>query len=112
MNPPAESNVAVVRHMPGEPTRFQVRSKSNPDTEHIVDLAAYNGAGECDCIRFDTVCRPLIMKTGNLPPSKRCRHIKQATAQMAMTAKLAQNTSRTTQRSNGRDQQNEITRRR
>lgn len=83
----SESTVAVVRHIPGEPTRFQVRSKSRPDQYHLVDLVAYNGAGECSCIRFDTVCRPLILKTGSLPPSKRCRHIK-AGREMAMTLTL------------------------
>ena len=71
-------NSAVVRTIPGEPTRFQVRSRSHPEEYHIVDLLAYNGLSECSCIRFSTVCRPRIKKTGNLPPSFRCRHIKAA----------------------------------
>lgn len=74
----------MVRPIPGEPLRFQVRSRSEPDTYHMVDLGEFDGCGRCDCIRWDTVCWPLIRDTKNLPPGKRCRHIK-AARELALT---------------------------
>lgn len=73
-----KNNVAVVRVIPGEPLRFQVGSKSHPGEYHLVDLEANGGAAECDCIRFQTVCWPIIRDTGHLPPGQRCRHIRAA----------------------------------
>lgn len=73
-----EDEVAFIRPLQGEPCRFQVKSLSCPQEWHMVDLAAYQGQGCCDCIRFDTVCRPRIIKTGTLPPGMRCRHIRSA----------------------------------
>lgn len=73
---PKEPQVARVRPVPGEIGRFQVQSQSAPAQWHLVDLCAYDGAGECDCIRFSTVCWPIIRDTKKLPPSKRCRHIR------------------------------------
>lgn len=87
--PKVEAYVATVRPMPGEPTRFQVRSKSRPDEYHLVDIAEFNGSGRCSCIRWDTVCWPLIKTTGSLPPSKRCRHIR-AAREMACTIAIRQ----------------------
>ena len=76
--PRQPEQTAAIRVIPGEPTRFHVRSASRPSEYHMVDLAGNNGAGACDCIRFDCVCRPIIVKTANLPPSKRCRHLRAA----------------------------------
>jgi hypothetical protein len=88
--PAAEPYVASVRPIPGEPTRFYVRSKSHPDREpYLVDVAAHNGAGQCACIRWDTVCWPLIRDTKNLAPSKRCRHLK-AARELACTLTIRQ----------------------
>lgn len=70
--------IAYVRQIEGEPCRFHVNSASHPAETHLVDIAAHNGQGECDCIRFTTVCGPRIKKTGTLPPSFRCRHIRAA----------------------------------
>lgn len=75
---PTETNRASVRAINGEPCTFEVRSTSQPSQWHRVDLAAFNGAGQCACIRWDTVCWPIIRDTKNLPPSKRCRHLRAA----------------------------------
>ena len=74
----SETNSAVVRCISGEPTRFYVRSRTNPKEEHLVDIAAHKGCGECACIRWRTVCWPLVRDTKHLAPSKRCRHLKAA----------------------------------
>lgn len=76
--PAREINVAVVRSIPGEPTTFEVASKSKPGEWHRVDVKAHDGCGECACIRWSTVCWPLIRDTHRLPPSRRCRHLKAA----------------------------------
>ena len=73
-----EPNVAVVRAIIGEPTTFQVRSKTNPDDWYQVDVKAHGGAGECSCVRWQCVCWPLIRDTQNLAPARRCRHLKAA----------------------------------
>ena len=82
-------NVATVRVIPGEPLRFQVASKSSPGTYHMVDLGAYEGAGECSCKRWQTVSWPLIRETQNLPVGKRCRHLK-AAREMALNLTIRQ----------------------
>lgn len=73
-----EPNVAHIRDIPGEPLRFQVASRSHPGEWHMVDLAAFNGCGRCDCIRWDTVSWPIIRDTKALLPGKRCRHVRAA----------------------------------
>jgi hypothetical protein len=73
-----EVQVAVVRPIAGEPTTFEVASKSEPGTWHRVDIKAHGGCGQCACIRWDTVSWPRIRDTRNLPPSMRCRHLKAA----------------------------------
>lgn len=80
---------AIVRSIPGEPLRFLVRSKSNPNESHMVDLGEFNGAGKCDCIRFDTVCWPAIRDNEKLPVALRCRHIR-AAREHALNLTIAQ----------------------
>ena len=84
-----EANVAIVRSISGEPTRFYVSSKSHPGKEHLVDIAAHNGCGQCACIRWETVCWPIIRDTKHLAPGKRCRHLK-AAREMACTLTIRQ----------------------
>lgn len=81
--------VAFVRQMPGEPTTFQVASKSEPGTWHHVCLKAHNGNGECSCKRWATVCWKRIKETGNLPPSHRCRHLR-ASRELYCSKKIAE----------------------
>lgn len=80
---------AVVRPIAGEPTTFEVRSSSHPNDWHRVDVKAHNGAGECACIRWSTVCWPLIRDTGRLAPGRRCRHIK-ASREFYCSLKIAE----------------------
>ena len=70
--------IAVVREIPGEPTTFEVASKSHPGSWQRVDVKAHNGCGECSCIRWETVCWPVIRDTKHLAPSRRCRHLRAA----------------------------------
>lgn len=80
----ASENHALIRPIHGEPGRYHVRSQSHPDGcadhdgWHLVDVAEHAGCGECSCIRWRTVCWPLIRDTQGLPPSKRCRHLRAA----------------------------------
>ena len=86
-SPPEQQHIQV-RPVSGEPTSFEVRSRSHPNgcripgEEHsgwyLVDVKAHGGCGECSCIRWRTVCWPRIRDTGNLPPSFRCTHLKAA----------------------------------
>lgn len=73
-----EPQVAKVRAIVGEPTTFEVASKSKPGEWHKVELKAHDGAGECSCIGWSTVSWPLIRDTHRLPPSRRCRHLRAA----------------------------------
>ncbi len=81
--------MATVRQVAGEPATFEVRSSSNPKEWHKVCLQAHNGAGECSCIRWSTVCWVLIRDTGRLPPSKRCRHLR-ASRELYCSIKIQQ----------------------
>jgi hypothetical protein len=86
---PTEPQVAIVRPIPGEPTTFEVASKSEPGQWHRVDIAAWGGCGECACRRWQTVCWPLIRDTHSLPPSRRCRHLR-AAREMALNIAIQQ----------------------
>lgn len=92
VEPKAEAHVAVVRCIPGEPTRFWVQSfnPKTPEVRYLVDIAAHGeDCGQCTCIRWDTKCWPLIRDTKCLPPSKRCRHLK-AGREMALKLTIRQ----------------------
>lgn len=86
---PEAANVAQVRCINGEPTVFEVASKSAPGRFYRVDVAAYQGAGQCSCVRWETVCWVLIRDTKHLAPSKRCRHLK-AGREMALNLTIRQ----------------------
>lgn len=82
-------NVAVVRPITGEPTTFEVKSKTNSAAWYRVSISDHHGAGECQCIRWQTVCWPLIRDTQHLPPGRRCRHLK-AAREFALNIAIAQ----------------------
>jgi hypothetical protein len=68
----------TVRPIDGEPTRFWVQSRTKEGKWYLVDVAAKNGCGQCQCIRWDTISWPRIRDTQNLPPRLRCAHLKAA----------------------------------
>lgn len=70
--------VALVRPVPGEPTTFDVASKSEPGVWRRCCISSHNGAGECQCPRWQPYCWPIIKATGKLPPKDRCRHLRAA----------------------------------
>lgn len=86
---PREVQVAIVRCIIGEPTTFEVASKSEPGVWHRVDVKAHNGAGECACKRWARFCWPIIRDTHHLAPSRRCRHLK-AAREMYTNKKIAE----------------------
>jgi|VirMetMinimDraft_7_1064189.scaffolds.fasta_scaffold00064_42 hypothetical protein len=56
---------------------MRVVSKSRKDIEHIVDLGAYQGNGDCTCEHFDFRLRPKI--EGRTERGfRRCAHIEAA----------------------------------
>lgn len=61
-----------------EAARFQVHSGSN---SYLVDLASYDGNGECGCQHFEHRCRPVVEGTRPAaygPEDTRCKHIRAA----------------------------------
>jgi len=67
-----------VEPVPGEPLRYMVPSATRRNLVHLVDLASYDGNGECSCEHFEFRCRPRL-EAGFEPSSKlECRHIKLA----------------------------------
>ncbi len=73
---PSVVQVATIRPIAGEPTSFEVQSSTATDVWYRVCIKAHEGAGECQCIRWQTVCWPIIRDTRHLPPSRRCRHLR------------------------------------
>ena len=61
------------------PLRLFVASNSRAKLEHLVELDAFDGIGQCKCEDFLYRCEPEL-KQGlrNLPELRRCRHIKEA----------------------------------
>lgn len=68
-----------VTQIPGEPLRYWVASSTRSSVQHVVDLSAYHGNGECSCERFIFQCRPKLRAE---MPSQRteCSHIREAKA--------------------------------
>lgn len=47
--------------IPGEHAlRYHVESRSDPQNPHLVDLAAHDGYGMCDCKRWQCVIWPAV----------------------------------------------------
>lgn len=61
---------------------FWVESKSDPLHEHLVDLVAHSGKGECGCDHWKYRCQPAI-KEGR---TMRCSHIDDARDYLAKSA--------------------------
>lgn len=59
--------------------RFWVDSRSEPGHQHLVDLTAHNGKGECGCDNWKFRCQPAIKEGRTL----RCSHIEAARAHIA-----------------------------
>lgn len=77
----------------GEPTRFQVQSRSNPRHTHIVDIAENFPLGACDCIHYTCTIWPAYRKLKEKPlVPKRCAHLV-ACREVALNASIQQHTS-------------------
>ena len=62
------------------PTRFLVRSRSRGTVQHLVDIAAFDGNGECSCEQFTYSMRrtvELAHSSGQVA-RLRCWHIDEA----------------------------------
>jgi len=62
--------------MQGEAGRYLVKSRTE-NGDHMVDLTAYNYAGECTCKDWE-VRVGFYLKSGAEPQKPCCRHIEQA----------------------------------
>ncbi len=60
------------------PLRFYVPSQTRHKLEHLVDLAAYDGAGKCTCEHYIYRCEPELSRGAQSGPLLRCNHIEQA----------------------------------
>ena len=78
----------------GEFLRYRVHSETKGDEEHVVDLHANDGNGECSCDQFTFRCGPMWSKTkemvnyergkdGKLSPATRCKHLNAAFLHLA-----------------------------
>ena len=85
----AARNTVRIKPKRGEPFCYQVESWSEKKSNHEVDLLAYNGSGECDCIDWSTTCHinwqtngGKIVPYGTVkhkdPARTSCRHIEAA----------------------------------
>lgn len=54
--------------------RWIVTSRSRPEIEHVVDLAAFSGVGSCSCEHFQFRIAPEL-RLGTRKGSRRCGHI-------------------------------------
>lgn len=66
---------------------WKVTSRTRPEIEHQVDLAAFNGIGACSCEHFQIRIAPEL-RAGNRKGSRRCGHI--LTARNAFTDAMVQ----------------------
>ena len=73
-----------VEPIPGELLRFFVRSRTDPATRYLCDLAANNLQGECGCPHFAHI-------PNKRKPGPKCWHLRQAREYLAtiMIAKLS-----------------------
>lgn len=55
--------------------RWRVTSGSRPDVEHVVDLGAHGGNGECSCEHFQFRLLPKIQEGHRCETATRCSHI-------------------------------------
>lgn len=76
-----------VAPIPGELFRFYVESRTRKWIEfrHLVDLEAYNGAGQCSCEHYQFSCEPKLARGRAPSPALRCAHIRAARAYFRST---------------------------
>lgn len=61
------------------PLRYMVASHTRKETQHLVELDAYDGNGSCTCEHFMFRLGPQLSKQGAQPgDANRCHHIKEA----------------------------------
>jgi hypothetical protein len=58
--------------------RFLVPSQTRVGIDHVVDLAAFGGAGGCSCEHFSYRCAPELRKGAKPSTLLRCNHIELA----------------------------------
>lgn len=75
---PRTTKTVRVQAIDGETMRFRVESWSKPQQPHVVDLLAYEGAGECSCADWSIRRGPAI-KAGAIA-GIHCRHVVAARA--------------------------------
>jgi hypothetical protein len=61
-----------------EKLTFEVRSRTEPELPHRVDLCAYGYVGACSCRRFKFDCEPELRRGAAPSEYLRCWHIKRA----------------------------------
>jgi hypothetical protein len=52
------------KQIPGEKGRFTVHSEAEDNAEHVVDMTANKGNGECSCRWFEIKCGPNFHHNG------------------------------------------------
>ena len=57
---------------------FYVRSRTNQNFPHTVDLESYKWAGQCDCEHYKFRCEPELSRGAPASDRLRCAHIKAA----------------------------------
>jgi hypothetical protein len=62
------------RPHPDGALRWIVTSRSRPDIEHLVELAAFGGIGRCSCEHFEFRIAP-DLRNGRRVGAHRCSHI-------------------------------------
>ena len=79
-------------HHHDNPFRFRVLSASRPDVEHVVDVSANGGIGECSCEHFTYRLYPAIVEGLVEGDAGRCGHIVAArdTCLDSLIARIAQ----------------------
>lgn len=77
---PRETKTVRVAPIAGEVMRYSVESWTKAQRPHMVDLLAYQGAGECSCKSWVTQKWPLIRDKTGFPgtPATMCRHVSAA----------------------------------
>ena len=74
-----------VTPIPGEALRYYVGSRSRQAVQHIVDLSALYGNGQCSCEAFCFKAAKRLA-TGEVPSEQtECRHIREAKRYLALT---------------------------
>lgn len=80
--PDAEDDEPICRPIAGQPLRYEVESFVRPGIFYQVDLAAFAGAGSCNCPRFVTHWGPQLksglVRAEALRQSLVCKHVQRA----------------------------------